>query len=170
VESRRLARIVAGSLADAGCDRLFGVPGGGHNLDLIGAALTGRRIVCFTGGGGLEMCLAELETAARLALPITVVVFNDASLSLIEIKQVENQGGRRAVRFSDSDFAAVARGLGAAAGRAASVAELGEAFAGAVAPRALPRRRPRRPGQLPGRHARRPRRARMKTKNVCVAI
>ena len=33
------------------------------------------------------MVAAELETAARLRLPITVIVFNDAALSLIEIKQ-----------------------------------------------------------------------------------
>jgi acetolactate synthase I/II/III large subunit len=35
-------------------------------------------VVCLTGDGGLGMVLAELETVARLALPATVVVFNDA--------------------------------------------------------------------------------------------
>jgi len=55
----------------------------------IGAALTdrARRVVALTGDGGLLMCLAELATAARERLKVTVVVFNDRSLSLIRIKQ-----------------------------------------------------------------------------------
>lgn len=55
----------------------------------IGAALTDRRtpVVAFTGDGGLLMCAGELLTVVRERLPVIVVVFNDASLSLIEIKQ-----------------------------------------------------------------------------------
>jgi acetolactate synthase-1/2/3 large subunit len=45
------------------------------------------------------MTLAELETVARLALPITVVVFDDAAPSLIELKQGAGQGGPEAVRY-----------------------------------------------------------------------
>jgi acetolactate synthase I/II/III large subunit len=80
----------------------------------IGAALArpGRPVVCFVGDGGLAMTMAELETIARLDLPITVVVFNDAALSLIEIKQTVQQGGDDAVRFRSTDFAAMARASG----------------------------------------------------------
>ena len=40
------------------------------------------------------MALAELETLARLALDVVVVVFNDATLSLIAVKQDdEGHGG-----------------------------------------------------------------------------
>jgi acetolactate synthase-1/2/3 large subunit len=39
-----------------------------------------RRVVCFTGAGGLMMVAAELETVARLGLPIVIVVFNDTAL------------------------------------------------------------------------------------------
>src|SRR5205823_6404507 len=46
-----------------------------------------QRVVCFTGDGGFMMVVAELETAVRLRLPITVIAFNDEALSLIEIKQ-----------------------------------------------------------------------------------
>ena len=46
-----------------------------------------RRVVCFTGDGGLLMVASELETAARLRLPITIVVFDDRALSLIQVKQ-----------------------------------------------------------------------------------
>jgi acetolactate synthase-1/2/3 large subunit len=80
----------------------------------IGSALArpARPVVCMVGDGGLGMTLAELETIARLALPITVVVFNDAALSLIEIKQGDGHGGPEAVRYRLTDFAAVARGFG----------------------------------------------------------
>ncbi|HWM59353.1 MAG TPA: thiamine pyrophosphate-binding protein, partial [Pseudonocardia sp.] len=68
---------------------------------LAGAALgrAGERVLCLVGDGGLGMTLAELETLARLALPVTVVVFDDAALSLIGVKQGPGQGGDAAVRF-----------------------------------------------------------------------
>jgi acetolactate synthase-1/2/3 large subunit len=106
----------------------FALPGA------VGAAVaTGRRVVCFTGDGGLGMALAELETLARLRLPVTVVVFDDAALSLIEVKQGEGQGGKRAVRFAPIDFGAVARGLGCEATRVATLEELRGALAVAAA-------------------------------------
>jgi acetolactate synthase-1/2/3 large subunit len=72
-----------------------------------------RHVVCFTGDGGLGMTLAELETLARLDLPVVVVVFNDSTLSLIAAKQSpEGHGGDDAVRYRATDFAAIARGCG----------------------------------------------------------
>jgi acetolactate synthase-1/2/3 large subunit len=81
----------------------------------IGAALArpGERVVCLSGDGGLGMCLAELETLARLELPVTVVVLDDATLSLIAIKQrATGHGGAAATRYREADFAAIARGFG----------------------------------------------------------
>jgi len=81
----------------------------------IAAALAqpGTRVVCFTGDGGVGMVLGELETLARRALPITVVVFNDASLSLIAAKQHPTRhGGSTAVEYRPVDFAAVAAACG----------------------------------------------------------
>ena len=62
----------------------------------IAAALVHPRatVLCLIGDGGLGMCLAELETVARLGLRVVVVVLNDAALSLIEIKQ-RGRGARR---------------------------------------------------------------------------
>ncbi|MFP5489077.1 MAG: thiamine pyrophosphate-binding protein, partial [Acidimicrobiia bacterium] len=53
----------------------------------IGAAIArpGEPIVAMVGDGGLSMTLGELETIARYRLPITIVLFDDAALSLIEI-------------------------------------------------------------------------------------
>lgn len=98
----------------------------------IAAALVhpGRRVVCLTGDGGLGMCLAELETLARLDLPVTVIVVNDAALSLIEIKQRPGgHGGAGAVRYRDVDFAAVAAGMGLSAARVTDRAGLRAALA-----------------------------------------
>ena len=84
----------------------------------IAAALVepDRHVVCFTGDGGLGMTLAELETLARLDLPVVVVVFNDSTLSLIAAKQSpQGHGGDGAVRYRTTDFAAIARGCGMSA-------------------------------------------------------
>ncbi len=82
----------------------------------IAAALArpDEPVLCFVGDGGLGMTLAELETVARLELPITVVVFNDSALSLIRIKQQPGQGGSPAVAYRYTDFAAMAPALGLA--------------------------------------------------------
>ena len=92
----------------------------------IGASLAhpGVPVVCFVGDGGLAMTMGELETIARLALPITVVVFDDAALSLIEVKQREGQGGAGAVRFSAIDLAGVGAAMGLESMAATSAAEV----------------------------------------------
>jgi acetolactate synthase-1/2/3 large subunit len=53
----------------------------------IGSGNPPRPVVALTGDGGLLMCAGELLTAARERLRIITLVFSDASLSLIEIKQ-----------------------------------------------------------------------------------
>ena len=81
----------------------------------IGAALARpeRPVLCLIGDGGLGMALAELETVARLDLDITVVVFNDSTLSLIEIKQdAPSSEGVNPFHYGPTDFAAAARAMG----------------------------------------------------------
>lgn len=97
----------------------------------IGAAFARPKdpIVALTGDGGMGMCLAELETIARYQLPITVVVFNDAALSLIEIKQQPHHGDQSAVRYTPTDFAVVAHGMGVASAVVNDVAQLTTALA-----------------------------------------
>ncbi len=102
----------------------------------IAAAIArpGRHVVCLIGDGGLGMCLAELETVARLELPIVVVVFDDAALSLIRIKQAsEGHGGEPAVRFRDVDFAGIARAVGIPAARVEERGTLADALRDAFA-------------------------------------
>lgn len=97
----------------------------------IAAALVhpDRAVVCFTGDGGLGMVLAELETVVRLDLKVIVVVFNDATLSLIAAKQhPTDHGGINAVRYHPIDFAAVARGVGMNAESITSTSNLEDAI------------------------------------------
>lgn len=61
------------------------------------------------------MCLGELSTAAGLGARLTVIVLNDAALSLIDVKQQRRQHPPVGVRYPSVDFAAAARGLGCAA-------------------------------------------------------
>ena len=71
-----------------------------------------RRVIAFTGDGGLLMCLGELATAAQQGTRVCIVVFNDSSLSLIRIKQQSRGMRREAVDWPRVDFAAIARGFG----------------------------------------------------------
>jgi acetolactate synthase I/II/III large subunit len=101
----------------------------------IAAALCRPQVpvVAFTGDGGLGMTLAELETAVRLSLQVVVIVFNDAALSLIEIKQKPaGQGGAEAVRYRPVSFAAAATALGAAGAAVSTEPGLAEALAEAL--------------------------------------
>jgi acetolactate synthase-1/2/3 large subunit len=71
-----------------------------------------RRVLCLTGDGGLMMVAAELETVARLGLPIVVVVFDDAALSLIAVKQEQRGVAGASMRYAGPDLAALARSFG----------------------------------------------------------
>jgi acetolactate synthase-1/2/3 large subunit len=96
----------------------------------IGAACCAPGpVVAFTGDGGLGMTLAEIETAVRLRLPIVVIVFNDAGLSLIKIKQrPAGHGGAAAVDYRPVSFAAIATAMGAAGASVAAETELAAAL------------------------------------------
>ncbi|TFH47127.1 MAG: hypothetical protein E4H01_08805 [Lysobacterales bacterium] len=71
-----------------------------------------RTLVAFVGDASLEMVLGELATLRDLDLPIIVVVFVDASLALIDLKQRNMGYANAGVDFGSSDFPAVARALG----------------------------------------------------------
>lgn len=80
-------------------------------------------VLCFTGDGGLMMCLGELCTAVEQRAKIVVVVFNDSSLSLIDIKQQSRSLEPNGVRWQHHNFAATMSALG---GFGVSVATEGE--------------------------------------------
>ena len=101
----------------------------------IGAKLAdpGRAVVAFSGDAGLEMVLGELATLRDLKLPLVVVVFVDASLALIELKQRGSGLANVGVDFGETDFAALARAFGGAGALCETRAGLAAAMARALA-------------------------------------
>lgn len=89
--------------------------------------------LALTGDGGLMMCLGELSTAVRYRANVTVGVFNDAALSLIDIKQQAQGRDPHDVRYAAPDFAAIARDMGCAAWLVAAPTDLVPAFEAAFA-------------------------------------
>jgi len=92
----------------------------------LGAQLAepARPVVAFTGDAGLLMVAGELSTAAELGTRVIVVVFVDASLALIELKQRERQMRNAGVDFASHDFAAIARAFSGLGHTVTSRAEL----------------------------------------------
>jgi acetolactate synthase-1/2/3 large subunit len=80
--------------------------------------------VALTGDGGLLMCAGELLTAAREGLRLIVIVFSDASLSLIEIKQQHRELRPSGVALGEIAWPALAGSLGVMPFCAATEAQL----------------------------------------------
>ena len=71
-----------------------------------------RPVVSFSGDAGFLMVAGELSTAREMGLPVVFVVFVDASLALIEMKQRGMQLPNAGVDFARHDFAAIGRAFG----------------------------------------------------------
>jgi thiamine pyrophosphate-dependent acetolactate synthase large subunit-like protein len=83
----------------------------------LGAAVArpDRITVAAVGDGGLFLALPELDTAARLGLPVLIVVFDDAAYGA-EVHHFGPMGMEVGIaQFDDADLAAIARGAGVAA-------------------------------------------------------
>lgn len=91
-------------------------------------ARPGRPVAAFTGDGGFLMYTGELETLARLKLPVTVVVMNDAALSSIKVKQAKRNLPSVGVDFGEPDYAGIARDFGLLGFKATSREQFRSAF------------------------------------------
>jgi acetolactate synthase I/II/III large subunit len=91
-----------------------------------------RGALAMTGDGGLMMCMGELVTAAQQKANLTVIVFNDGALSLIDIKRQEMQLPDLGFTWQRPDFAATAEGLGLTAWRVTTANDLKTALEAAA--------------------------------------
>lgn len=100
----------------------------------IGAALASpeRRVVSFSGDAGFLMVAGELATAAELGVAPVFVVFVDASLALIDLKQRQMGLASRGVDFAGPDIAAIGRAFGGAGHTVTSRAGLAAALKAAL--------------------------------------
>ncbi len=98
----------------------FALPGG------IAAALHNpkQRIVAAMGDGGFLMNSQELETAKRLGVAFTVIVFNDNDYGLISWKQQMTHGRSTGTRLTNPDLKAYAESFGIKGYRPQTLAEL----------------------------------------------
>jgi acetolactate synthase-1/2/3 large subunit len=101
-------------------------------------AAPGRKVVCFTGDGGFYYHLAELESAHRCGIPVTVVVNNNSGFgqNLTGVRRIAgNRPGRgeALVRFGPTDFTAVARSFGVRGIRVEHPSEIAPALNEALA-------------------------------------
>jgi acetolactate synthase I/II/III large subunit len=81
----------------------------------IGAQLAapGRPVFCIAGDGGLLMTAGEMETATRLGLDITVIVFNNKAYGTIRSRQAEAFAGHEfGTTLGEVSFADIARAMG----------------------------------------------------------
>ena len=101
----------------------------------ISAAVQERNksVLCFTGDGGLMMCLGELCTAVEQQAKVIVIVFNDSALSLIDIKQQSRSMKPEGVRWRHHDFAATMEALGGVGIRVSNELEFVEGMHRALA-------------------------------------
>src|SRR5262249_6028277 len=88
-----------------------GLAGLGWGLPLaIGAKLAApeRPVLCVTGDGGFAHCWAELETLARMRLPITLLVLNNQILGYQKHGEtVQFNAYTEAVELAPVDHAAI---------------------------------------------------------------
>ena len=103
----------------------------------IGAQLVhpDRPVVAMLGDGCMLMTQGELAVAAERRLPLVLVVLNDASLSLIKLKQSKMNLAARATDFDSPRFDIIAQGFGATGVRVNSIAAFEQVLREAVASR-----------------------------------
>ena len=71
-----------------------------------------RPVISFSGDAGFLMVAGDIATAAEMGGNPIFLVFVDASLALIELKQRQRQMTNRGVDFNRHDFAAMGRAFG----------------------------------------------------------
>jgi acetolactate synthase I/II/III large subunit len=92
-----------------------------------------RPAIAVLGDGGLEMTLGELGTLRDQGTPVVVLVLQDESLGLIELKQRQAGLARAAVGIGATRFADIARAFGGLGFEVSDTGSLSRALAEALA-------------------------------------
>ena len=110
-----------------------GISSLGHAIPAaIGARFFAKTSPTFAilGDGGFQMCCMEIMTAVNYAIPLNVVVINNASMSLIRKNQFQLYGERYIdCDFVNPDFRLLARSFGINHRRIESEADIDDLFA-----------------------------------------
>ncbi len=80
----------------------------------IGAAFAepGRQVGAMSGDGGLAMLLGELLTVKQHQLPMTIVVFNNSTLGMVDLEMLVEGFPPHGTNLGEVNFAAIAEAAG----------------------------------------------------------
>ena len=80
----------------------------------IGAqeAFPDRQVICLSGDGGFSMLMGDFISLKQLKIPIKVVVFNNSSLSFVELEMKSAGFLSYATDFVETDFSKLAEAVG----------------------------------------------------------
>lgn len=120
---------ILGSFNNCGVGTALGQANGIQALD------RSRQVIALTGDGGFNMLMGEFLTAVQHRLPVKVIVYNNASLGLINL-EAESVGlppFRQALESPNPDFVAFAKACGGHGFRAQRPGELRAAITEALA-------------------------------------
>jgi pyruvate dehydrogenase (quinone) len=99
----------------------------------VQAAHPGRQVVALCGDGGLAMLLGELLTLGQLRLPVKLVVFDNGSLSFVELEMKAAGFVNYGTGLDNPDLSEVARACGLFGARVERAGELEKALSAAFA-------------------------------------
>ncbi|MEV5570799.1 pyruvate dehydrogenase [Spirillospora sp. NPDC052269] len=85
----------------------------------IGAqfAYPGRQVISVSGDGGLSMLLGDLITIRQHRLPVKIVLFDNGSLSMVELEMLVDGLPAHGTDNGEVDYAGIARAVGIEAER-----------------------------------------------------
>lgn len=109
-----------------------GISSLGHAIPAaIGARFSEHKpTIAIIGDGGFQMCCMELMTAVNYEIPITVVMFNNATMGLIRKNQHQGYGQRYIdCDFSNPDYSLLAKSFGIEFQHVETAADLDRVFA-----------------------------------------
>jgi pyruvate dehydrogenase (quinone) len=80
----------------------------------IGAQIShpGRQVITLSGDGGFSMLMGDLLSLRQLNLPVKVVIFNNGSLSFVELEMKATGFLNHATKLVNPDFSKIAEGTG----------------------------------------------------------
>lgn len=71
-----------------------------------------RQVICLSGDGGFSMLMGDFLSLKQLKLPIKVIVFNNSSLSFVELEMKAAGFLTHATELAETDFSKLAEAAG----------------------------------------------------------
>ena len=106
-------------------DNAFATMGAGLSAGIATKLLNpDKKVLVISGDGGFMMNVAELETAQRLGVDLTILILNDSGFGMIKWKQKDMKFPDFGLDFSNPDFVKLAQSFGATGYRITSADKL----------------------------------------------